>query len=46
MQVKGRTAIHAAVESGSLEIVERLISLFPEAREIESGVNSCNNQPF
>ena len=38
-QVRGRTAVHAAVESGNLEIVERLITISPEARDIEDIVS-------
>ena len=38
MQEKGHAAIHAAVESGNIEIVEYLISIFPDTRDTEDRV--------
>lgn len=39
-QVLGRTAIHAAVERGNLEILRHLIETFPEARDLEDLVKN------
>lgn len=37
-QKMGRTAVHAAVESGYLEVVRCLIGAFPDARDIANMV--------
>ena len=34
----GNTAIHKAVESGNMEIVQRLINTFLDARDVEDKV--------